>query len=179
MKGSQLKRNSTAILLLMIPFFAFGKNDGHMTGLQLSFRVFDRGLLLKNYSLSIYCNGELTDSINVRKSNLFCLNMEFNNNYVIRINRPGYRERLILIDTKVPDRKKNKAFEYSFDISMLADSLGANTLADLPTMLIQYDGHEKDFNYSQTYSQSVGHLPEFTKERRIHLHRERIRPRTA
>lgn len=147
------------LIFLLINFYAFGIKLQASPGLNLQFRVLQENLPTRNYSLVVYRNGDLADSFFVRRSTDFILHLDLNCNYILRINKPGYLERLVALETTVPENK-SKEYDYDFDVEMLPDSVGGNTLEDLPVLLVEYNSHNGKFTYSSTYGSSVGHLPE-------------------
>ena len=153
-------KHALLLLLFILPSWIIGKETSDDPGLEISFRLYDRDVPVKDYSLTIYEKGTKSDSQLVRKDKEIFLLLELNSNYIIRINKTGFKERLIIAETKVPIGMEQNIFDFGFDVNMIADTIVGNTKADLPVVLIHYDVSEGGFNWSGQYSESVGHDPE-------------------
>lgn len=104
-------------------------------------------------------NGHLFDSVFAEKALPIFIMMDVNTDYSLRFIKKDFRDRIVIVETKVPVGKEKQHYSYDFDIEMIRKDSAPNTMADLPIAFISYDTITGGFEYSATYAASIAHMP--------------------
>jgi hypothetical protein len=143
------------ILLALLPALLYGKNYDADAGLELSFRLFDKDVPVKEYAMVVFKDGVKLDSFTVKKDKEIYLLLDLNSSYTVSITKAHFKERLIMAETKVPSGKEGGEYNYSFDVNMISDTAHSEDVNDIPVMLIKYDQASGSFFSSQPEGISV------------------------
>lgn len=131
-------------------------------GLEVSCRLFDDGSKFSSYTIIIYCDNQTTDTILVDKRRPVYFVLDYGHQYAIRHMAEGYRDRVVMIDTKVDSKIATNMSYFDYQIEMIRQDEPGNTINDLPVAVVRYDAHRHDFDYSRKYEKTVrGKHPEY------------------
>lgn len=80
---------------------------------------------------------------------------DLNSSYTVSISKAHFKERMLMVETKVPAGKEEGEYNYSFDVNMISDTAKAEDPLDIPVMMIEYDQVSGSFFLSQPEGISV------------------------
>lgn len=132
------------------------------SGLEISCSLSDRNSPLKEYTILILEDDTARDTIFADLAIPIYIQLDLNRSYVIEFSKPGFLERLVLIDTKVPDDKLRKRYSYEFEIDMPPAITDTGMYAVQPVARIIYDTNNDEFTYDADYAKQIGNLPQMT-----------------
>jgi hypothetical protein len=155
-----------SLFLLFTGKIFAGTNEDVTPGLEVSFLLSDQNDFVNKYMIYIYKNGEIDDSVEIKRKNPVYMLLELNSYYCLRIVKPGFKDRMVLVDTSVPKEKETEIFHFDFEIEMLDRQEPANTLDDLPVAYLKFNPSKENFNYSEKYAESICHQPGISKPKR-------------
>lgn len=112
------------------------------------------GEKVSDYTVYIFKDGQLADSVFVENRREQYFELALYHNYTIKFCKPGYKERLILVDTHLPEKFHLTYFTFRYEIEFIPED-ESNTFDDFPVAYITYDPHKKDFDYNRTYHHNV------------------------
>lgn len=131
-------------------------------GLEISCSVSQKSNPMRDYQILIIENDTVFDTILVDLTLPIYIQLDLNKSYVLEFSKPGFLERLILIDTKVPEGKSHKRFTYDFEIEMPFRYCDTGAYAVQPIARIIYDNTNGSFDYDLEYARSIGNVPTMT-----------------
>lgn len=110
--------------------------------------------VVSNYWVYVFENGAPTDTffVDARKEVFF--DLDLNKNYAIKFVKEGYKERVLLIDTHVPEEGLSKSYTFRYLITFIPNGK-SNTFDDFPVAHINYHEKTKDFEYNRQYHRNV------------------------
>ncbi len=159
-KGALMK--PYVLIPLVIFLFHDGTNASPLpgrSGLEISVSLSANETPVNGYRIFIFEDTRFRDSVFAELALPIYLQFDLNKNYCLKFTKPGFLDRVVLVETKVPAGKEKRKYSYDSEISMLpGDSV--NTAGDRPVALIQYDTLRGSFSYSHAYAASVGHVPQ-------------------
>lgn len=153
------------VLILLSAFFMQAETNatplfGRPPGLEISVSLSENETPVNGYRIFIFEDSKFRDSVYAELALPVYLQLDLNKKYCLKFIKPGFLERLVLVETTVPAGKEKGKYSYDFEIGMLPDDSSANTAGDLPVALIHYDTLQGAFNYSLQYAGSVDHVPQ-------------------
>lgn len=128
-------------------------------GLEISCSVSQKNSPMRDYQILIIENDSVYDTIFADLSMPIYIQLDLNKSYLLEFSKPGFMERLVLIDTKVPDGKNRKKYSYDFEIEMPFRYCDTGFYAMQPIARIIYDETVGDFGYDLEYARSIGNVP--------------------
>lgn len=128
-------------------------------GLEISCSVSQKNAPMRDYQILIIENDSVYDTIFADLSMPIYIQLDLNKSYLLEFSKPGFMERLVLIDTKVPDGKNRKKYSYDFEIEMPFRYCDTGFYAMQPIAKIIYDASVGDFGYDMEYARSIGNVP--------------------
>ena len=151
---------------LILPVLFFFTREMHASiseigkqGLKISFLLSEDNHPIENYTLVIYRDGEIDRTMEISKSTPVYALLDLNSSYTLRFTKPGFKARMVLIDTHVPKGSESEIFHFDFEIEMLEKNEPSNTLDDLPVALLKFNTDKNKFSYSSEYAASIFHQP--------------------
>jgi hypothetical protein len=125
------------------------------------------GSKLKDFSIRLYKGGKLVSKMSNGKKEKCNFLLEANSEYTICFSKKGLPDRMISINTAVPeDVDLSRHFIYEFEMEFLPESTRINSEAiDFPAGLIYFDEDTEKFEYSRKYAKSIQQLKK--KEERV------------
>ena len=106
-----------------------------------------------NYSIVIYNDGQLKDSIYNKKSKAITLSLETNRLYSVVFKKANYPDKLVIIHTKIPSGLKELTedpFELQIELTPNTTTL-KKELYDYPVAILMVNKKEKSLMASETY----------------------------
>jgi hypothetical protein len=105
----------------------------------------------------LLCNNNVIDSFVTKDRKKFKVGLKKNCNYVIRLVKTGYVDKMIAVNTKLTPFNE-ALYRFSFETTMieLAASAKMNKeLLDRPIAMIYFDEKKNCFDYSKTYTMNL------------------------
>ena len=105
-----------------------------------------------NYSIVIYSDGVLKDSIYNKKTKSVNLALESNKLYSVVFKKANYRDKIVIVDTKIPSGLRElheEPFELQIELSQSATV--KPDLIDYPVAILTVNRKEKSLMASETY----------------------------
>ncbi|MBC7696604.1 MAG: hypothetical protein H7141_14300 [Burkholderiales bacterium] len=106
-----------------------------------------------NYSIVIYNDGQLKDSIYNKKSKAITLSLESNKLYSVVFKKANYSDKLVIINTKIPSGLRELTedpFELQIELTQNTTTLKKD-LYDYPVAILMINKKEKSLMASETY----------------------------
>ncbi len=128
-------------------------------GLEISCSVSMKNSAMRDYQILIIENDSVFDTIFADLAMPIYIQLDLNKSYLLEFSKPGFMERLVLIDTKVPQGKNRKKYSYDFEIEMPFRYCDTGYYAVQPIARIIYDSVHEDFGYDLEYARSIGNIP--------------------
>lgn len=109
---------------------------------------------IANYSVYIFQDGSPSDTfqVNTRLEQHYMLPL--NHNYALKFSRPGYKDRILLVNTHVSEKHVHTQYSFRYQIEFIEEN-ESNTFDDFPVAFIHYDIKQKDFDYNRAYHTNV------------------------
>lgn len=108
-----------------------------------------------DYMVYLFEDGTLRDSFYIDNRREQYFGLEFEHNYALKFVKEGYRNRVLLIDTHLPDEAYASIFTFRYSIEFISKDAPPNTFDDFPVAFVTYDSKLKDFDYNKTYHNNV------------------------
>ena len=105
------------------------------------------------YSIVVYNDGVLKDSIFNKKSKAITLSLETNKTYSVVFKKENYPDKLVIIDTKIPSGLRELTedpFELQIELTQNTTTLKKD-LYDFPVAILQVNKKVKSLMASETY----------------------------
>ena len=106
-----------------------------------------------DYSILIYNDGKLKDSVYCKKSKAVTLSLESGKLYSIVLKKATYNNKLVIVDTKIPSGLRElveEPFELQIELAKVPESL-KKELADYPVAILNVNKKEKSLMASENY----------------------------
>lgn len=106
-----------------------------------------------NYSIVVYSDGQLKDSIYNKKSKAITLSLESNKIYSVVFKKENYPDKLVIIHTKIPSGLRElieDPFELQIELTQNTTTLKKD-LYDYPVAILMVNKKEKSLMASETY----------------------------
>ncbi len=152
----------TLFCVLLVHIACGARNSFLNAGLEIACSVSEKNTALKEYSIFIFVDDTISDTIFAELALPIYVQLDLNRSYRLEFMKPGYMERVIILNTNVPEGKERKRFTYEFEINMHFHGNDTGLVAVAPVAVIQYDSLLGDFNYSTEYAQSTGNIPKMS-----------------
>lgn len=110
---------------------------------------------VSDYTVFLYRDGVLSDSFYVDNRREQYFGCEYGHDYMLKFVKPGYKERLMMVDTHLPDTAQLQDYTFRYSIAFLRKDAPSNTFDDFPVAYVMYDAKLKDFDYNKTYHFNV------------------------
>ncbi|HET6991914.1 MAG TPA: hypothetical protein VFJ43_11350 [Bacteroidia bacterium] len=110
---------------------------------------------ISGYTLIIYDETQSSDTIEIAKAKSIYLKLSYGHIYSLRYIKQGFRERVVMINTRVNEEKQKEETGFDFEIEMIPQNESGNTICDLPVAVIEYNYAENNFEYSRAYHRQV------------------------
>ena len=152
-------RTLTLLFLLLLGQSSLHANASRQEkdkpGVEVSCILLDDDLRLSNYTVIVYCDGVVSDTFTVNKARPLYFILDYGHQYAVRHISPGYRDRVVMIDTHVDKETASDYHTFDYQVEMVSADQPANTICDLPAAVVRYDAKQEMFDYSKTYSKQV------------------------
>ncbi|MBS1637241.1 MAG: hypothetical protein JST26_15080 [Bacteroidetes bacterium] len=106
-----------------------------------------------HYDISIYLDGQLKESIEMKRRTSINVLLESNQIYSLLFHKAGYPDRVVIVNTNVPSNLR-EVDEYPFDIQVELSpktSTCKKELEDYPVAVLMLDLKEKNLVASESY----------------------------
>ncbi len=124
-------------------------------GLEISSILTFQELRISDYTLIIYDENQSADTVVVPKMKTLFLKLSYGHIYSLRYVKPGFLDRVVMIDTKILEGYESQETGFDFEIEMIPESQCSNTMDNLPVGLVRYDYSEQKFDYSRNYHRQI------------------------
>jgi hypothetical protein len=108
-----------------------------------------------DYTVYIYQDGVLKDSFFVTNKREQYYELPLNHNFALKFRKEGYRERIILVDTHVPDSESIRYYTFRYSIEFISENDPSNTFDDFPVAYVVFQKSKKDFDYDKKYHRNT------------------------
>lgn len=154
------------LIALLMPFTAIAAHPGKIKSddapcLEISCHMQDDGSRFAGYTIIIYCDNAPADTLTIEKRREVFFTLDYGHQYAIRHIAPGYRDRVVMVNTCIDEKAAKKFSFFDYVIEMVRDEEPANTLNDLPVGLVRFDKKLHRFDYSRKYEKEVRRQPEY------------------
>ena len=153
-------------LIFYMPGISLAQNKNKLTKqLSLNFNALLHDTLNKNYSITIYFEGTKKDSIFINDIKPVQLNFEYEKTYCLLFNKDGFKNKIIIVNTKIPKgiKKLNKGIN-EFEIEMSEDIVKkSKQIEDLPVAILMIDKDKKYFTVNEEYHDYTHNKPYLNK----------------
>ena len=102
-------------------------------------------------------NGQAFELSPEKKKSSFLLDLDMDSYYTVRASKDGYRDKIVVIDTHLPENEvKYKSTSFAMNLEG-ADkyAYGDQFYLDFPSALIQWDGQKKTFAHNDGYLANI------------------------
>jgi hypothetical protein len=158
-KATTMKKLTLQLALVIGVLFSIHSTGNaasiYTSGLKISSFLTYHGERMSDYTIIIYKNGTGVDTMNVNGDNSVKFFIDFDADYCVRFIKKGYYDRVVLVNTRIPESYRNDFYKFDFEIEMISDKSSPNTLADMPVALVQYDQGENDFINNRDYFRQI------------------------
>ena len=106
-----------------------------------------------DYSILIYSDGQLKDSVFCKKTKAVTLALETSKLYSIVFKKPNYSNKIVIVDTKIPSGLRElveEPFELQIELAKNSTDLKQD-LADYPVAILNVNKKEKSLMASENY----------------------------
>lgn len=128
-------------------------------GLEISCTVSQKNKPVSDYRILIIENDTVFTTISADLTEPVYIQLDLNKSYVLEFSKPGFLERLVLVDTRVPQGKTNGRFSYDFEIELPVRYNDTGFYAVQPIARIIYDTTKDKFGYDVEYARNIGNIP--------------------
>lgn len=146
-----MKKKFRNILLVLVTFsFNLYSQSIKIVEINASALVDDKNT--NNYSIVIYSDGILKDSIYNKKSKSVNLALESGKLYSIVFKKANYDDKIVIVDTKIPSglsEMHEEPFELQIELSQ--STTVKQDLRDYPVAILKVSRKEKSLMASETY----------------------------
>jgi len=105
-----------------------------------------------NYSVIVYSDGILKDSIFMKKSKAIDLSLESGKLYSIVFKKANYADKIVIVDTKIPSGLRELIEDpFELQIELSQSTTVKQDLSDYPVAVLTVNKKEKSLMASETY----------------------------
>lgn len=112
------------------------------------------GEKVSGYTVHIFEDGAPMDTFQVNNRLEQHYMLPLNHNYALKITKPGCKDRILLVNAHVTERKPQELYTFRYDIEFIKEG-EQNTFDDFPVAFVHYDEKKKDFDYNRAYHANV------------------------
>jgi hypothetical protein len=123
--------------------------------LELSGVMTVNDVKVDDYTVFFFEDGKLVDSFYIDERREQYFGMEFGHNYALKFVKKGYKNRVLLVDTFLPQDAHSDDYTFRYSIEFIPKDAPSNTFDDFPVAFVTYDAKQKDFDYNKTYHNNV------------------------
>ena len=123
--------------------------------LELSGNMSVNDKMVADYWIYVFENGAPKDTFFVESKKEIFIALQLNNNYAVKFVKEGFKDRILLVDTHVPDSRSSKNYSFRYLIEFLPNDAVSNTFDDFPVAYITYQKAVNDFDYDRMYHHNV------------------------
>lgn len=110
---------------------------------------------VSDYMVYIFQDGALRDSFYVTNKREQYYELPLNHNFALKFRKTGYRERIVLVDTHVPNAEAQRYYSFRYSIEFISEDAPANTFDDFPVAYVTFQKAKKDFDFDRTYHKNT------------------------
>lgn len=122
--------------------------------LDLSGVMTINGEKVANYTVYIFKDGAPSDTFQVTNRLEQHYLLPLHHNYALKFSKPGYKDRILLVNTHIQQQRVQPLYTFRYDISFISNH-ESNTFDDFPVAFVDYDAKKKDFDYNRAYHSNV------------------------
>jgi hypothetical protein len=128
--------------------------------LEICARPMFRGEAMKDVTIRLYKADQLVYQILASEEPRIFFALDPNSNYSVKFSKEGYTDRLISINTTIPDDVvMSPIFTFDFDIEMVAQNVSLDEFyLDFPVALVTFDKRKEIFGYNREYTRKISTL---------------------
>lgn len=116
--------------------------------------------IVKPFQVSVLENGTEINSIQF-KNGVMNLDFECNKNYTLIINAKKYKSSIIIVDTRISEKKKKEKFRFEFEYKLVSENDSIKKeISELPAAIISYFKDKKGFTISEKYNSFIKDISE-------------------
>ena len=149
----------SAVLLFIAILSCFLGHTQDANNLALDANVKDQdGGKLAGVDIVVIQDGALVEKVKTRNNGRFDLLLDFDHEYIIEANRPGFVSKRMYVNTNnVPEDEQLWGYEYGgFAIDLFKNIEGVDfSILDKPVAKIYYDPNVQNFTYDKTYTKQI------------------------
>lgn len=146
------------VLQKLLPFAALFLSTYQMNSQAINVVEVNASALVEdkstdNYSIVVYNDGQLKDSIFNKKSKAITLSLESNKLYSVVFKKANFPDKLVIINTKIPSGLRELTedpFELQIELTQNTTTLKKD-LYDYPVAILMVNKKEKSLMASETY----------------------------
>jgi hypothetical protein len=112
------------------------------------------GEKVANYTVHIFQDGSPSDTFQVGNRLEQHYMLPLNHNYALKFTRPGCKDRILLVNTFIDEKRIHDVYTFRYDIQFIEDG-ASNTFDDFPVAFVCYDRDKKDFDYNREYHANI------------------------
>lgn len=144
------------LLLLILSIVAPSKQLYSQGALKVYVRLIIKKGETAGSKIVLYKNGQITEEVPL-KSGRFELNLEYNNEFILSFEKPGYVTKKIAIDTNVPGAfRKDIEQVKQFEVELFKQANEKELLIyKNPVAKVRYASDIDDFDYDIDYSSTI------------------------
>jgi hypothetical protein len=134
-------------------FSAFQMNSQGINAVEVNASALVEDKTTDNYSIVVYNDGQLKDSLFNKKSKAITLSLETNKLYSVVFKKANYPDKLVIIDTKIPTGLRELTedpFELQIELTPNTTTL-KKELYDYPVAILQVNKKVKSLMASESY----------------------------
>ena len=141
------------VLTVAILLFVSGKITSQIKTVEINASALVEDKAIGEYTVLIYQDGQLKDSVFSKKANPITLSLESGKLYSIVFKKVSYSNKLVIVDTSIPSGLRELVedpFELQIELAKISESLKKD-LADYPVAILTVNKKEKSLMASENY----------------------------
>jgi hypothetical protein len=145
--------------ILSFNTFVFAQNQGAF--LKISGKLINKNnKTVKPFQVNVLESGTEINATQF-KNGVMNLDFEMNKNYTLIINAKTYKSTIIIVDTRIPEKKKKEKFRFEFEYTLIPENdTIKKEISELPAAIISYFKDKKGFTISEKYNSFIKDLSE-------------------
>ena len=150
-------RSAVLLFIAILSCFLGHTQDANNLALDATVKDQDGGKLA-GVDIVVIQDGALVEKVKTRNNGRFDLLLDFDHEYIIEANRPGFVSKRMYVNTNnVPEDEQLWGYEYGgFAIDLFKNIEGVDfSILDKPVAKIYYDPNVQNFTYDKTYTKQI------------------------
>ncbi len=140
------------ILALSLTLFISLQINAQIKTLEIKASALVEDKNTDNYSVVVYSDGVLKDSIFMKKSKSIDLSLESGKLYSIVFKKTNYADKIVIVDTKIPSGLRELTEDpFELQIELSKSTTVKQDLSDYPVAVLTVNKKEKSLMASETY----------------------------